>query len=303
MKNLIEAKTTVGEDTISPKVTVGIMAYNEEKYLSQAIESILKQLDFSDYEILISDNASEDKTGQIAQEYADKHKNIRYVRHPQNLGALNNFNSLVKNAQGKYFVLAGAHDLWSPNFLFSLVQALDLDPQAVIAYAPTIWIDEDGKHLNKPTGFIDTSGSNVVERFNMVMWGNQHAMYGLYRLDALRRTRLQLSIIGSGAVMLGELAIEGTFIVFPEATWYRRMNRQPETRQKRLQRYSQVLFSKPRRLILPHWQIPIAYFTGVLRSKTSLPTRLLLIMSATTSLIRYGPAMLLDLLSIVNFNK
>jgi glycosyltransferase involved in cell wall biosynthesis len=277
-----------------PRLTVGIMAYNEEQYLKETIESILQQ-DYLNYQIIIADNASEDNTGKIALGFANKFENIRYIRHSQNIGALSNFNSLVESAKGEFFILAGAHDLWSKNFLSQLVDALDCDDDAVIAYAPTVWIDDGGKELAKKTGFVDTSGFKAVDRFNMVMWNDQHAMYGLYRLDALRKTRLQLQILGSGAVMLGELAIIGSFVIVKDAIWFRRVNRNIETQEERIQRYAKTLFSKQRRMVLPHWHIPLAYLTSVLRGKLPLGQRILLILSALTSLLKYGNVMLWDI--------
>jgi glycosyltransferase involved in cell wall biosynthesis len=276
-----------------PALTVGLMVYNEEQHMAAAIESVLRQ-DFSDYEIIIADNASEDKTGEIASAYANRDARIRYVRHARNMGALNNFNYLVRAAAGSYFVLAGGHDLWSTNFLASLKAALDDDPAAVIAYARTLWIDEAGAALKKRTGFIDTSGRDVVSRFNLTLWNDQNAIYGIHRRSALLNTRLAVDVMGWAAVLLAELAVQGTFIVVPEATWYRRVNRAPETRIAKLRRYHNILFLRPRPIFLPHWAMPWGYVTAVLRSRVSLRERLLLLISALSSLIRYGPMMAWD---------
>ena len=66
----------------SPRVTVGVPVYNEAEYLSATMECILQQ-DFSDYEVIIGDNASEDKSGEIVQQYAQNDRRIRHVRHPK----------------------------------------------------------------------------------------------------------------------------------------------------------------------------------------------------------------------------
>ena len=277
-----------------PLVTIALLAYNEEKYLAETLESLLQQ-DFSDYEIIIGDNASEDNTGTIAQEFAENYSKIRHFRHPHNIGAQQNFNSLVKAANGKYFVLAGAHDLWSKNYLDVLVDALEKTPDAVLSYALTAWINEEGNPINKPTGFIDTSEYNTVARFNLIMWSTHHLVYGLYRLSALRKTRVHLVMFGKLAIMLGELSILGSFIVVPQATWHRRTNRKLETREERLARYSTMFFSKKRKLILPHWGIPFYYFTSVLRAKVSFGNRLLLLLSVPSSFIIYSHLLLYDL--------
>jgi glycosyltransferase involved in cell wall biosynthesis len=276
-----------------PHVTIGIMAYNEENYLESTIESILKQ-PFSDYEIIIGDNASEDKTGEIAQRYAEQYEFIRYIRHPKNIGAIQNFNTIVKQSKGKYFVLAGAHDLWSENYLEKLAKKLDNNPDIVLAHGVTKWIDENGHDLNIPTGFIDTSGFGSIARFNLILWGNQNGLYGMYRLKELKKTRLQLEIFGSGAVMLGELALLGNIAVVPEVTWFRRKNRSTESNEERINRYFRVLFSKPKIRILPHWRIPLAYFTSIFHIKLSWINRVALILSISNVLLRYGISMIYD---------
>ena len=282
-----------------PRVTVGMFVYNEEKYLSSTIESVLEQ-DFTDYEIIISDNASDDKTKDIALEYTKRDSRITYVRHSKNIGAIQNWNSLVTKARGEYYVPAGGHDLWSKNFLSSMVNALDRDKNAVLAYAPTIWIDERGNHLFKPTGFIDTSGSGAIARFNMIIWGNQFALYGIYRLSALKKTRLSLQIIGAGAVLLGELAIIGSFIVVPGAIWYGRINRKVETRDECIDRYCKVLFPKPHRYLFPHWRLPIAFMAAAIRADLPFTKRVRLFISAAiNSLLRYDYAFAHDVFAIL----
>lgn len=281
-----------------PAVTVGLMVYNEEKYLAGAIESVLRQ-DFSDYEIVIADNASEDGTGEIARDYAQKDPRIRYVRHPENMGALNNFNYLVRAARGRFFVLAGGHDFWSPNYLSVLTEALDRNRAAVLAHAPTVWVDNSGAAIDRHSGFIDTSGQDLNGRFNLAMWNNQNAMYGLFRLEALRKTRLQLPMVSSDLVMLCELALLGDIILVPGAIWYRRQNRPPESREERLWRYHKILFRKPRPVLLSHWPIPWGLLTAVLRSRMSPKDRVLLVLSALTAFVRFAPFMAWDVYYLV----
>lgn len=288
--------------TDNPLITIGVMAYNEEKHLADTLDSILQQ-PFDDYEILIANNASQDSTGDIATKYAETDPRIRHIRHARNIGALQNYNSLVNNARGRYFVLAGAHDLWSNNFLPRLLETLEIRPEAVLAYGRTVWIDEAGEPLDKESGYIDTSGTNLITRFNMTIWGNQHAMYGMYRLDALRKTRLQLEIIGSGAVMLGELVLLGDIIVVPDVLWYRRMNRTQETMHEKLDRYYRMLFSTPKKPRFPHWHIPWSYFTGILKADISITKRFLLLFSLVNVFIHYRAPLLSDIRGVFNIRR
>ena len=285
------------------KLTIGVFVRNEEKYIEETILNILKQTNVN-HEIIIADNNSTDNTYLIAESFAEKDTRIKLIKHPRNIGAIQNWNSLVNNARGEFFISAGAHDLWSDNYIHSLIQALDNDKEAVLAYAPTKWIDEYGTITNKKSSFIDTSGLSPLSRFNICMWGNQHALYGAFRLSALRKTRLGIEMVGNGAVLLSELALFGTFIVVPTATWYRREIRISETHSQRLKRYQNQLYSKPEKHILPHWKIPFAYTSAAYNAKNlSVSVKILLICSAIlNSLIIHCRSMLYDILRLIRPN-
>lgn len=280
--------------TSRPRVSVLLLVRNEEKYLRAAMESILAQ-DFSDFELLIGDNASDDGTEAIIDEFAACDGRVRSVRHTNNVGSMENLARLVDLARGEYIAWAAGHDIWSANFLSSTVTALDEDADAVTAYAPTEWIDGEGHRADAAKiGLIDTSGRKIVARFNMVMWAEQYALYGLHRAAALRRTRTRLHVIAPGCILLGELAIQGTFVVVPEARWLGRINRGQETHQQRLERSLRMLYPNRRWPLLPHWHLPVAYLTSVLRHRTSFLVKAQLILSAMSSVILYGPSMVWD---------
>ncbi len=282
-----------------PTVTVGVMAYNEEAHLVSTLDSILRQ-GYQDYEVIIADNASDDSTPEIAQRYARTDPRVRHFRQSRNIGAILNFHTLVEQAQGQYFVLAGAHDLWSDNYLEHLVAALETEDQAVLAYGRTVWVDERGQRQDRAVSFLDTSGLSPLARFNITLWGNQHALYGMYRLSTLRQCRTNLLIIGNGAVLLGELALRGYFIVVPETTWFRRLVREPETTDQRLKRYFSVLFPNRRHRFCPHWRIPFEYIRAVLQSPLSMHNKLLAIICCGSVFIIQRRNMISDLASLVS---
>ena len=107
-----------------PKVTIGLPVFNGEKYLAQAVDSILAQT-FEDFELLISDNASTDGTPEICEHYVKADKRVQYFRNKVNLGAAPNFNGLVPKARGMYFKWAACDDLLEPDFLRACIEALD----------------------------------------------------------------------------------------------------------------------------------------------------------------------------------
>jgi len=119
-----------------PKVSIGLPVYNGENYLRNALESILDQT-FRDFEVIISDNASTDRTGEICREYAAKDPRIRYCRNDRNLGAAGNFNRAFELSSGEYFKWAAHDDVIERDFLSSCVSVLDEDPSVVACFAMT----------------------------------------------------------------------------------------------------------------------------------------------------------------------
>ena len=82
-------------NTRGPRVSIGMAIYNEEKYLRESLDSLLAQ-DFADFELIISDNASEDATQAISLEYAARDPRVRYHRNETNVGSCENFNRVFR---------------------------------------------------------------------------------------------------------------------------------------------------------------------------------------------------------------
>lgn len=281
-----------------PRVSIGIPIYYGENFLKETLESILSQ-DYIDYEIIITDNNPGGIAQKIAEAYSVKYDFIRYIKHNSNIGALQNWNSIIQYARGEYFLYAGAHDLLSDSFLSKCVEILDKEPEVAIAYAPTRFIDYNGNEIYREIGFLDTSGSSVVARLNQVLWANQEPLYGLMRTAWIRRTRLQKEIVGSGSVWLSEIALFGDFRVCTDVSRFRRENRDKQNVEEQLQRYHKTLFSKKRIRILPHWRIPWQYFLASFIGTIPLIRRLRILINMTTSaLLRYLPNMIYDIKSL-----
>lgn len=97
-------------------VSIGMPVYNAASCIRESLESLLGQ-SYKNFELIISDNASTDNTEKICRSYAKKDKRIRYIRQKENIGAVNNFNFVLKEAQGKYFMWAADDDLWDRNYI------------------------------------------------------------------------------------------------------------------------------------------------------------------------------------------
>lgn len=281
------------------KVSIGIPIYYGETYLKETLENIIAQ-DFDDYEVIITDNNPGGEPEKIAINYSSNYDKIRYIKHEKKYGALYNWNSCIKNASGEYFIFAGAHDLWSANFLSQLVYELDRNNAAVLAYAPSYFMKAEGEVLSDNSGFVDTSNQPMVNGFNMVFWSGQEPLYGLIRMKAINNTRLQKDIVGSGAVWISELSLYGNFVIVPTVKRYRRINRKETSREERLSRYYKTLFSKRKLRCFPFVSMYF-YFLGVaLLPKVKFVNRCRIFVSILTNYpLRYGLDIVFDFLSII----
>jgi glycosyltransferase involved in cell wall biosynthesis len=121
-------------DGTAPTLTIGLPVYNGERYLTESLDALLAQT-YQDFELVISDNASDDGTADICRAYAERDSRIRYLRQPVNIGAGPNHNVLVPMARGKYFKWASHDDLYDPQLLELCIEALESRPEFVLAHA------------------------------------------------------------------------------------------------------------------------------------------------------------------------
>ncbi|MEL7071523.1 MAG: glycosyltransferase [Cyanobacteria bacterium J06581_3] len=110
----------------NPSVSVCIPTYNRAGILPYAVNSVLAQT-FTDFELLICDDASPDNTAEVVAEWSDPR--IRYIRHPQNIKRSRNMRSGYEAAQGKYFVKFDDDDAITPTFLEKTVAVLEANPE------------------------------------------------------------------------------------------------------------------------------------------------------------------------------
>jgi len=128
-----------------PKISVCIPTYNTAKYLPEAIESVLAQ-EFTDYELVICDNASTDETPQLCRGYDDPR--IRYVRFDEFVGQAANWNRCLDLATCEYIVLLHADDILRPAFLKRAATALDHDSEVGLVHCSVQHIGQTGEPLH-----------------------------------------------------------------------------------------------------------------------------------------------------------
>ncbi len=258
----------------TPCVSIGMPVYNGEDYLAAAIESILTQT-FSDFELIISDNASTDRTADICRAYAASDPRVRYVRNGTNLGAARNYNQVVELARGRYFKWASHDDVCAPQLLERCVAVLEREPGVVLCYARTQFIDEEGQAIEQHEDRFDLRSPNPHERFAGVFeapgWCNP--IFGVVRTDVLRQTALIGGYYSSDRVLLAELALRGKFYEVPEYLFFRRihddMSMQANTSSVQLAAWFDPTRRRSLTLLFPRWRWFAEYLKAIQRAPLS----------------------------------
>src|SRR5271154_2227206 len=111
----------------TPDLTIGFPVSNGAALLGRALESLLAQT-HRDFILHISDNASNDGTAELCQQFAARDKRIIYVRQPRNIGAVRNFRFLLQQAKTPFFMWAAHDDWWDPKFVAENLSAVIKDP-------------------------------------------------------------------------------------------------------------------------------------------------------------------------------
>ncbi|MEV4536398.1 glycosyltransferase [Asanoa sp. NPDC049518] len=208
------------------RVTIGVPVYNAARYLPVALDALRAQ-DHPDFEIVISDNASTDETWDICQSYAVADPRIRLWRNERNLGGHANFAKVVELASGELFKWAAYDDICRPGFVSACVAALDAaGPRAVLAYPKTVLIDEDGVELGAYADKLDLRDQRAWKRLSGLANNISlcHAHFGVFRIDALRRTGLIRPFLSSDYTLMAEIAAIGEVHEVPERLFLRRVH-------------------------------------------------------------------------------
>jgi glycosyltransferase involved in cell wall biosynthesis len=130
----------------SPLVSVCVPTYNYARFLPNCIESVLQQT-LSDWELVITDDASSDETGEIAGRYAAADPRIRYIRNPVRLGMNGNLKRAAESGRGRYLKILCADDWLAPRCLQVLCGLMESHPNAALATSAEIHSDAAGLPL------------------------------------------------------------------------------------------------------------------------------------------------------------
>jgi glycosyltransferase involved in cell wall biosynthesis len=213
-------------------VSIGMPVHNGAAYLRQALETLLAQ-DYEKFELLISDNASTDATGEICREYAARDRRIQYQRLETKVEVFTNFDLVLQRANGYYFMWAAADDRWLPQFITELRARLAAEEDSRLAMCATKRVREDGTlvdtiHMNDlvgPDGKIGFYGLAMA----LASGKPYHiSFYGLHRTEFIRRAYVRLPMVVLGdRLFICELALATRFSFIDKVLYIRMGHEQP----------------------------------------------------------------------------
>jgi glycosyltransferase involved in cell wall biosynthesis len=209
-----------------PRISIGVPVYNGEAYIAQALEALLGQT-FADFEIVISDNASRDRTAEICQAYASRDTRIRYYRSDVVLPPAENHNRAFDLSSGEFFKWAAHDDLCAPTFLERCLEAMERDPSVVLVYPKARIIDNEGAPLVEYTYQLTTGAARASQRFGALVRANHRVhgafeIYGLVRAAALRQIPPMGNYPRADSLVLARLSLLGRFHEVPEVLFFSR---------------------------------------------------------------------------------
>jgi glycosyltransferase involved in cell wall biosynthesis len=206
----------------APRLTIGLPVYNGEKYVAESLDALLGQ-SFTDFELIISDNASTDSTSDICRRYEKQNSRVRYFRQPRNIGLAPNHNFVVEQARSELFKWASNDDLYARDLLERCIDALDKYPDVVLAHSWTARVDSSGIVTRAYKYPLNTASPRAPERFRSLLFDSGgDDDYGVIRTDVLRQTAMKESYHHADRTIITELGLYGRFYQVPDWLYFRR---------------------------------------------------------------------------------
>ena len=267
-RHIMGCLSTTVRMSAEPKVGIGMTVYNGEKYIEEALQSILDQT-YTDFALLIVDDASTDGSKEIIERYAARDERIIYHRNEVRQGMVGAWRRAFELVSQRfpsagYFAWASDHDVWDNRWLATMVKELDEDPDVVLAYPHTQVISRDGEFLNAKTPRFATAGiKDPAERFRYTcshLVGAGNMVYGLFRAEALRKAGIFRYMLLPDRFLMMELSLYGEFKQVPLSLWYRRKTNEASIKRQRVTLFPEG--KTPMYVLLPWWSVFGLTFMG-----------------------------------------
>ncbi len=205
----------------APLVSVGIPTFNRELLIGRAVSSVMSQ-DYPNIEIVISDNCSADSTSSICLSLAAQDARIRYIRQPRNIGATRNFDAVLKQASGEYFMWLGDDDHVDRNYISTTLRQLQRDPAVALASGVARYY-RGGTLIDTGRKFSVEAGAwwrRVAEYYWKV--SDNGVFYGLMRTSTIRQIELK-NTLGGDWLAIARVAACGKIVMLGHTAVHREL--------------------------------------------------------------------------------
>jgi glycosyltransferase involved in cell wall biosynthesis len=264
----------------TPLVSIGIPVRNGQKYIREALDSLLAQT-LSDLEIVICDNDSTDATETICREYAARDPRVRYFRNERNLGPAGNHNRCFAHATGRYFKWHAHDDLIEPTYLEKCVAVLASDPTVANCHSFTKVVDENLKFIRTYDFRTATDSASASHRFGKLINVSHklhvgYEIFGVWRREQLAETPLEKADAHGDRILLVRMSLRGRFHEVPEPLFLARahsnQSMQAKTNRGRLAKYIGAGplppaewwdASKQGKVVFPEWNLLAEYWNSI----------------------------------------
>lgn len=208
----------------APRVSIGVPVYNGAATLARALDSLVVQT-LRDIEIIISDNGSTDRTGEICREYVERDRRIRYFRQRQTVSATDNFKFVLAAARADYFMWAAHDDVRDADYVEKLLAGLEHNSRAILAFGDVVEIKRDGA-APLPLDFANAA-LKPVQRLRREAMYQLHHLYGLWRIEKLRRIRWRHVDWWHDTPLMMAATLIGEYVYVPGVEFRYQANRHP----------------------------------------------------------------------------
>jgi hypothetical protein len=205
---------------MTAKLTIALVAYNEEKFLDKSISSMLAQ-DYTDFIFRVYNHGSTDSTGAIADNFA-RHDSRIEVHHLAVNQAMKTHHRVIMETETPFFMGMAGHDYYDPRFLGTCMRSLLEDERIVLSYTRAAFF-RDESLTGLIHGHFDIRNMDPMSRSLVVAYGLVYAYqsFGIFRTEALKQLSRH-SVVGYDHVLLAELATLGMFAESPEILFFMR---------------------------------------------------------------------------------
>ena len=265
-----------------PLVSIGLPVYNGENFVAEAIQCVLDQT-FSDWELIICDNHSSDRTMAICLKFAEQDSRIHVYQNPRNMGVSFNYNEAFRRSRGRYFKWMAHDDLFAPQFIETCVEELEKNERLALVFPKMCHVSTDGQVLRRQATDLSVLGSTVDSRAKQFMALATQGMdfiwlaYGLIRREIIEQSGAMGLHAGDDQVLLFKIALRGNIKQLDVEMFFRREHAQASTckRGSTVRERAKFAYADDnRRLILPWCRLLKEHMMCVLNSHITFKAKL-----------------------------